>query len=98
MVDYLGRPGSPAIMPAEPPLYERIRADLRRRIEEGEWNPGDKIPTQPELVIQYSAVLSQRVSLQPVKMALLLLDEVDGLIVRQQGKGMYVAQRQAGSQ
>lgn len=79
-------------MPTEP-LYERIRSDLARRIAAGEWRPGDRIPTQPELVAQYSVILRQTVSLQPVKAALTLLERVDGLIVTHQGKGMFVAER-----
>jgi DNA-binding GntR family transcriptional regulator len=79
-------------MPAVP-LYERIRSDLARRIAAGEWQPGDRIPTQPELVAEYTVILRQSVSLQPVKAALVLLEKVDGLIVTHQGKGMFVAER-----
>lgn len=89
MVDYAGRPGSIA-MPAEP-LYQRIRADIARRIADGEWQPGDRIPTQTELVSQYSQLLGQTVSLQPVKAALTLLEQADRLIVTHQGKGTFVA-------
>lgn len=78
-------------MPAEP-IYERIRAHLRSRIEAGEWPPGAKIPTQNELVEAYSAILRQKISLQPVKTALWML-EMDGVVVRQQGKGVFVADR-----
>jgi DNA-binding GntR family transcriptional regulator len=92
VVDYMSRLGSPTIMPAEP-LYERIRSDLARRIAAGEWRPGDRLPTQPELVVQYTAILRQSVSLQPVKAALTLLEKADGLIVTHQGKGMFVADR-----
>lgn len=77
-------------MPAEP-IYERIRADLRRRIEAGEWPPGGQIPTQSDLVAQYSVILNQKISLQPVKTALWML-EIDGVVVRQQGKGVFVAE------
>lgn len=71
-------------MPAEP-MYERIRADLRRRIEAGEWAPGAQIPTQSEIAEQYGS------SLQPVKTALWML-ELDGVVVRMQGKGVFVAE------
>lgn len=72
-------------MPAEP-MYQHIRADLRRRIEAGEWAPGAQIPTQQELAAHYAA------SLQPVKTALWML-EMDGVVVRRQGKGVFVAEQ-----
>lgn len=78
-------------MPADP-IYERIRVHLRNRIEAGEWEPGGQIPTQLELVEQYSAILGQRISLQPVKTALWML-ELDGVVVRRQGKGVFVAEK-----
>jgi GntR family transcriptional regulator len=49
------------------PEYLRIAADLRRRISEGEYGPGDQIPTIPELCRQYG------VSEAPVRNALRLL-------------------------
>jgi DNA-binding GntR family transcriptional regulator len=67
------------------PAYERIRADLRRRIETGELSSGAKLPTHPELAAQYG------VSVQPVRQALFFLEQVDKLIVSHQGKGVYVA-------
>lgn len=33
--------------------YEEVAADLRSRIEGGEWTPGDKLPTTGELVEHY---------------------------------------------
>ncbi|WP_307825012.1 winged helix-turn-helix domain-containing protein [Streptomyces sp. M2CJ-2] len=38
------------------PEYLRIAADLRRRISEGEWGPGDQIPTLPALCTEYGGV------------------------------------------
>ncbi|MGC9666425.1 GntR family transcriptional regulator [Planosporangium sp. 12N6] len=76
-------------MPAVP-LYENIRADLRRRISAGEWAPGVQIPTQQELAAHYGT------SLQPVKTALWML-ELDGVVIRRQGKGVFVADRTADS-
>lgn len=66
------------------PAYERIRADLRRRIESGELPPGTKLPTHPELAKEYG------VSVQPVRQALWSLEKLDGLITSRQGKGVYV--------
>lgn len=83
MVESLCQPGSSATMPEH--AYERIRADIRHRIEVGELPPGARLPTQPELAAQYG------VSVQPVRQALLLLEQVDRLIVSYQGKGVFVA-------
>ena len=33
---------------------QRVENDLRRRIEAGEWAPGDKLPPLSELAEQYS--------------------------------------------
>ncbi|MGC9666423.1 winged helix-turn-helix domain-containing protein [Planosporangium sp. 12N6] len=69
------------------PAYERIRDELRRRIESGELAPGAKLPTHSALAAHYG------VSVQPVRQALLLLEQVDRLIVSYQGKGVFVADR-----
>jgi DNA-binding GntR family transcriptional regulator len=91
MVELRGRPGSSATMSDEP-AYERIRADLRRRIVSGELSPGAKLPSHPQLAAQYS------VSVQPVRQALLYLEEVDHLVVSIQGKGVFVAGEAADSE
>lgn len=69
-------------MPAA--AYQRIEADLRRRIAAGEWKPGERLPTQEQLGEEY------RVSSQPVKTALMRL-EFAGLIQRRQGGAAIVA-------
>lgn len=68
------------------PDYQRIMEDLRRRIAAGEWKVGEQLPTQGQLAEQY------RVSLQPVKAALLRM-ELAGEIYSQQGKGAFVAEQ-----
>ncbi|MFF3928549.1 GntR family transcriptional regulator [Streptomyces hirsutus] len=55
------------------PEYLRIAADLRRRISEGEWEPGGQIPTLPALCTEYG------VSEAPVRGALRMLT-AEGLI------------------
>lgn len=67
------------------PDYQRIMDDLRRRIAAGEWKPGERLPTQEQLAVEY------RTSLQPVKAALKLL-EVTGVVIGQQGKGVFVSE------
>jgi GntR family transcriptional regulator len=77
--------GDVATVPAEPE-YQRIAADLRRRIEAGEWPPGAKLPTQEDMAAHYG------VSVQPVKLALFAL-EFAGLVERRRGRSAVVADR-----
>jgi hypothetical protein len=55
------------------------------RITSGELKPGDRLPTQAQLVSDYA------VSLQPVKLALKIL-ETEGLVIGHQGNGVFVSQ------
>lgn len=68
------------------PEYLRIAADLRRRISEGEWGPGDRIPTLPELHVAYG------VSEAPVRAALRMLTN-EGLIESRARAGTRVRPR-----
>lgn len=70
--------------PRKPPAYQRIYDDLKAQIDDGRLAPGDKLPTKFELQVKY------RVSAQPLERALDMLEE-DGLIEREQGRGIYVA-------
>lgn len=51
MIESAGHLGSPAVMPQYP--YERVTADLRRRILTGEFAPGTKLPSRRELAAEY---------------------------------------------
>jgi DNA-binding GntR family transcriptional regulator len=64
--------------------YLRIQADVQRRVDAGEWQPGTRLPTQAELAAQYS------VSVQPIKAALSRL-EVLGVIIQRRGGSAIVA-------
>jgi GntR family transcriptional regulator len=55
------------------------------RIETGEWRPGDRVPSEVELVKQYG------VSRTTVRLALADLAN-QGLLTRLQGRGTFVAQ------
>ena len=74
--------------PAEPlgavPLYSRLIAHLREKLESGAWQVGDKIPTETELCERFG------VSRITVRHAVEALCE-EGLLVRRQGKGTFVA-------
>jgi GntR family transcriptional regulator len=66
------------------PLYQQLYEILHRRIIGGEWRPGDMIPAEPELMAAYGV---SRITLRQVLDMLVR----DGLIVRQQGRGSFVA-------
>lgn len=67
------------------PIYHQLYEILRANIVRGEWQPGDMLPSEPELIEHY------RVSRITVRQALEALVN-EGLIYRQQGRGTFVAQ------
>lgn len=66
------------------PLYAQVRELLMQRIASGAWQPGDALPSEPELAAEIG------VSQGTVRKA---LDEMEAqtLVVRRQGRGTYVA-------
>ena len=64
-------------------LYLRLRDEFAQRIASGQWLPGEAIPTEAELVLQFSA------SIGTVRKAIDLL-VAEELLERFQGKGTYV--------
>jgi len=68
------------------PLYEQIMDDIKRKIERGEYKPGDQIGTQQELADSY------KVSLITVKNALSHLVR-EGILVARAGRGTFVSER-----
>jgi len=70
--------------PTFSPLYRQIKDFLIRSLEEGEWRPGDAIPSEGELALRFN------VSQGTVRKA---IDEMaaENLLVRRQGKGTFVA-------
>ena len=72
-------------LPATPnvPLYHLVYARLRERLDSGHWQPGDRMPTEDELVAEFS------VSLITVRRA---LDELvrEHRIERTRGRGTFV--------
>jgi GntR family transcriptional regulator len=68
------------------PRYVQVAATLRRRIELGEWQPGDKISTLEELEAEF------QVARVTVRQAVEMLQE-EGLVIRRQGKGTFVISR-----
>jgi GntR family transcriptional regulator len=70
------------------PLYYQLENVLREKITSGAYASGERLPTEIELIEQYS------VSRITVRQALSALAE-DGLIERRQGRGTYVAERKS---
>jgi GntR family transcriptional regulator len=70
--------------PTFSPLYRQIKDFLVRSLEEGEWGPGDAIPSEGELAVRFN------VSQGTVRKA---IDEMaaENMLVRRQGKGTFVA-------
>ncbi len=65
------------------PLYYQLKQIIRQEIEQGTYQPGDRLPSEPALIQQYG------VSRITVRQALDEL-EAEGMIVRRHGKGSYV--------
>jgi len=68
------------------PVYEGIKSDLRSRIDSGALPEGARVPSEHELAKQLG------VSRNQTRQALREL-ELEGLLVRKQGSGTYVAPR-----
>ncbi len=66
------------------PLYHQLYQILRSNITGREWQPGDMIPPESELIERY------QVSRTTVRQVLDILAN-EGLIYRQQGRGTFVA-------
>ena len=67
------------------PYYIQLIEVLKEKISQGDWKPGDQIPSEPELCESYG------VSRTVVRQALGEI-ELEGLIVRRKGKGTFVAE------
>jgi GntR family transcriptional regulator len=67
------------------PLYYQLQELLKEQIESGEWKPGERMPSEPELARSYG------VSRVVVRQALAILED-DRQVTRIQGRGTFVAQ------
>jgi GntR family transcriptional regulator len=70
------------------PLYYQLENVLREKLTSGAFEPGDKMPTEIELIEEYG------VSRITVRQALQALAD-DGLIERKQGRGTVVSARKS---
>jgi len=66
------------------PLYEEVKKKITESLIQGEWRPGEAIPSEVELACKYN------VSQGTVRKA---IDELsaESILIRRQGKGTYVA-------
>jgi len=76
--------GRAASSTAYSPLYQQIKALLLQSLDQGEWKPGEVIPSEFELAARFN------VSQGTVRKA---IDELaaENLLIRRQGKGTFVA-------
>src|SRR5918912_813495 len=68
------------------PVYKQIADQLRAAIESGELAPGARLPSEAELMSRYD------VAQGTVRQALSLL-RGEGLVIAQQGRGVFVRER-----
>jgi GntR family transcriptional regulator len=69
-------------------LRHSLAQELRARIRAGEWRPGDRIPSEPELARR------RTVSRSSMRAAITVLEE-EGYVSRKHGSGTYVTHRPA---
>jgi len=74
----------PSLTRQAAPLYLKLAADLRDGILSKRWNPGDTLPSEPELCRQYG--ISRGTVVRAIEM---LIQE--GLVQRRQGAGTFVS-------
>jgi GntR family transcriptional regulator len=68
------------------PLRHSLAEELRARILAGEWRPGDRLPSEPELARR------RTVSRSSMRSAIAMLEE-EGYVSRRRGSGTYVTHR-----
>lgn len=71
---------------APAPFYEKVKQAISEKIHSGVWRPHDRIPSEAELVAQFGF------SRMTINRALRELTD-EGLLVRLQGVGTFVAER-----
>ncbi|MEO8808335.1 MAG: GntR family transcriptional regulator [Burkholderiaceae bacterium] len=77
-------PDEGAPNPSFSPLYQQIKTLMTRSLQQGEWRPGEAIPSEMELAVRF------KVSQGTVRKAIDAM-AADNLLVRRQGKGTFVA-------
>lgn len=75
-----------AVQPPEMPLYKRLKSEIKKRIETGEWPAHHRVPSENEISE------TMHVSRMTANRALRELAS-EGVIVRVQGSGSFVASK-----
>jgi GntR family transcriptional regulator len=70
--------------PDRSPLYARIEAVLSERVASGAWSPGDRLPSEDELVAEFAV---SRTTIRAAVQSLVLR----GLLEIRRGRGTFVA-------
>ena len=71
-------------MQAAEPLYKQVQKQIMNCLAEGEWVPGDRLPTESQLAERFGvAVLTVRAGIRDLVNS--------NILVRKQGSGTYVA-------
>lgn len=70
-------------MGALDPLYKHVKQQIAASLSEGEWKPGELMPSEPVLAARY------QVGISTIRAALAELAAA-GVVVRRQGKGTFV--------
>jgi GntR family transcriptional regulator len=68
------------------PVHMSIRDDLRIRISTGEWNTGERLPSEADLAARYGVA---RMTIRQAVGAL----AAEGIVVRRQGLGTFAAEQ-----
>jgi GntR family transcriptional regulator len=71
---------------ADQPAFLRIHDDIKKRIENGEFKVGDRLPSERELSIEYG------VSRMTLRQAITNLNN-EGIVDRRTGAGTYIAEK-----
>jgi GntR family transcriptional regulator len=66
------------------PYYQQLYEILRRCITSGDWRPGDRVPSESELIVEF------KVSRITIRQVLDMLVR-EGLIYRERGRGSFVS-------
>ncbi len=74
---------APARFMAKHPLYKEVRQKLTRSLVDGEWRPGEMLPSEPRLAERYG------VGISTVRAAVRELEQAK-VLMRTQGKGTFV--------
>jgi GntR family transcriptional regulator len=78
-------------MGTDAPLYREVKRRILQCLAEGEWKPGERLPTEPALAERFGVAISTvRAGVGELTAA--------GVLIRRQGKGTYVARHDPHSQ